>query len=309
MDADDSECMTWSLTLNEVVTEDVDMNEVELLRKKLDREKRARSAAEDIAEIRLREAYTANRQLLEAQSELSQANEELNKSLAVKQRFLQIVSHELLTPLNGIIGMAELLKLNVDDSNKTYLELLMRCSSDLLEMVNNILFYSEASSGSILPKAVKVNLNNWKAELLEVFLPKVKGDLSFQISVDEALPEHLFFDAELTKKVLKQLLENANKFTPAGSIHIHLCGERVDEQHFSLCFEVTDTGVGIANATIEELIGLFSQQDETTTRAYGGLGLGLTLSQAVLALMGSELSVKENDPRGTVFSFKLLCRE
>lgn len=284
------------------------MNEIDLLKRRLDREKRSREAAEDIAEDRLREAYIANQKLLEVKEALHNSNVELEKSLKVKDQFLQTMSHELRTPLNGIMGMAELLSMTiVSGQEQKYLSMLKDCSASLLKMVSAILYYSELSSGQIKAVPTAVSLSHFQTELNTLLSVNESTAIHTDVSVQGDLPSLLYFDADLVKKALQPLIDNAFKFTTAGYVHLSVRGKTVAADLIELTFEVADTGIGIANPVIEELVDRFKQQDASSTREHGGIGLGLSLVKELLGIMNSHVAVKPNTPQGSIFYFSIQC--
>lgn len=234
--------------------------------------------------------------------------EEANKAKSV---FLATMSHEIRTPMNGIIGMSSLLaQTPLSEEQRNYTETIQTCGESLLTVINDVLDFSKIESGKMELEEKDFNLRTCVEEVLDVFAAKATQmglDLVYQIDFD--VPEQITGDPTRLRQVLINLVSNAIKFTQKGEVFVKIHPVYTSPGGATtLCFEVRDTGIGIPANKIERLFKAFSQVDSSTTRKYGGTGLGLVISEKLIELMGGRIAVSSEPGRGSVFSFTILTR-
>ena len=243
----------------------------------------------------------------ERTEQLSLSNEELTKALAIKNNFLSNISHELRTPLNGILGMLTLLSSSsLNESQKRKLETANQSTQALLTIINDLLDLVDSNSNQLHIHAQDTNIRTVLEETTTSLAPSCyqKG-LNLEQNFIHLEPSWVNADGVKIRQIYENLLVNAIKFTETGNICItgHINKESADE--FRLVISIKDTGIGVNEAQLENLCEPFTQEDTSTTRQYGGLGLGLTLTTRLLNLMGGELTGKQLKNSGSFFRFSL----
>jgi PAS domain S-box-containing protein len=227
----------------------------------------------------------------------------LSEASLLKSQFLANVSHELRTPLNGVIGMARLLlSTNLDHTQRDYARIIEESGRDLLAMVSDILDFSRVEAG-------RLELQNIEFDLREVLQQAADGvsaaatakRLRMACLVDDALPERVKGDPSRLRQITAHLLGNAVKFTEEGAIVLRAKQVQAAPEGTLLRVEVTDTGIGIPVEAQGRLFQPFSQVDGTTSRRFGGAGLGLVLSKRLLEAMRGNIGVKSEPGRGSTF--------
>ncbi len=235
---------------------------------------------------------------------MQQAKEASN----AKSEFLANMSHEIRTPLNGVLGFSDLLRRSeVNETQKEYLKSVMQSGHLLLELINDILDFSKIEAGKMEISESKVNLKQTAHEVLNVIRPIAEEkNLDLKLSLDPQLYTFYFFDETRLKQVLINLLSNAVKFSHQGKVELTIgLKSPPDNEISTLEFEVRDTGIGISKEKKQVIFEAFAQEDNSTTRKYGGTGLGLTISKKLLELMDSELKLETEVGKGSKFSFQL----
>lgn len=228
---------------------------------------------------------------------------EARQSEEAKSRFLANMSHEIRTPLNGILGMTELaLESRPSPDLRSYLETVRSSARALLEIVNDVLDLSRIEKGRMRLEPAPFPLRRMVDELLPLFdLPAREKGLRLDVHLDPRLPEFVVGDAGRIRQVLVNLLGNAVKFTPSGCVRLEIGPEEEDRIRFA----VSDSGPGIPLAKQNEIFRAFVQGDSSSTRQYGGAGLGLTISDYLVRLMGGELRVESRPGHGSRFFFSI----
>ncbi len=228
-----------------------------------------------------------------------------------KSVFLATMSHEIRTPMNGIIGMSSLLAETVQTSEqRSYTETIQTCGDNLLTVLNDILDFSKIESGKLELEETDIDLSACVEEVLDIFSTKAaESGIDLLYQVDANVPEHIMGDSTRLRQILINLVSNAIKFTNKGEVFVKVYQNTVEpDGKIELCFEIRDTGIGIPPDKLERLFKAFSQVDSSTTRKYGGTGLGLVISEKLIGLMGGRISVVSQPGKGSVISFTILTR-
>ena len=254
------------------------------------------------------------------EAELMRQNRALEEAIAVAQAansanqaksdFLANMSHEIRTPMNAILSVAQLLELTeVDDEQRKLLSTLKSNGNKLLTLINDILDLSKIearelklNSQEFAPQTIVDNLSN-------SFAPQVeKKGLKLEINLDPNLPQWLIGDDFRLHQVLNNLISNALKFTSQGKISVTISATdeiSINDSEIGVDFRVTDTGIGIPQSIQKKLFQPFTQADNSTTRQYGGTGLGLTISRRIVELMGGAIGVESVVNEGSTFWFSI----
>ncbi len=239
--------------------------------------------------------------------ELAIGRKEALEASRMKSEFLANVSHEIRTPLNGIIGFSELLaRTQVNDRQADYLTTIHNSSIDLLKIINDILDLSKIDAGKLIIEHTDINLRDVLEDVLTVLAPEAgnKGlELNYLIYSD--VPLHIQSDPLRLKQVLTNLINNAIKFTERGSVNVRVSVISQNNNRAGIRFEIQDTGIGMSDAQLSKIFTAFTQADASTARKFGGTGLGLIISRALIEAMHGDIQVSSLPGRGSTFSFHI----
>ena len=248
-----------------------------------------------------------NQNLEEQKEDAQQARAEADKANQAKSLFLATMSHEIRTPMNGVVGMASLLnETPLNSEQKEYVGIINTSGEALLTVINDILDFSKIESGSMELEMHDFDLRQCVESVLDVFASKAAQqglDLVYQI--DHLLPVMLVGDGLRLRQVLINFVSNAMKFTHQGEVYVEVNLLKAAGDDLEIGFNIHDTGIGIPEEKLSRLFKAFSQVDSSTTRKYGGTGLGLVISQKLINLMGGDVSVSSVEGKGTTFSFTI----
>ncbi len=244
-----------------------------------------------------------------ARKEAEKARNEAQHANKAKSVFLATMSHEIRTPMNGVIGMASLLtKTQLSPDQRTYAETISTCGDALLTVINDILDFSKIESGHLDLEHKAFDLRICIEEVLDVFANKAaQTGIDLIYDIDKRVPTLIMGDSLRLRQVLINLVSNATKFTHQGEIVVEVAlVEEKDDKELKLAFRVRDTGIGIPADKIHKLFRAFSQVDSSTTRKYGGTGLGLVISENLVRLMRGTMEVTSTPGEGSTFSFTMV---
>ncbi|MGD9600340.1 MAG: response regulator [Gammaproteobacteria bacterium] len=253
--------------------------------------------------------FRSLRKLSETNAALQEANRLARSAVDAKSRFLATMSHEIRTPLNGMLGAAELLQRSaLTPAQRNFVDIFHQSGRHLMVLVNDVLDFSKLEAGRLTLERAPFVLRELVETVAETHAPAAhaKG-LVMSAYVSPDAPLKVIGDVSRLRQVLSNLLSNAVKFTARGDVSLEI--ERLEtssSRRTELRFHVRDTGIGIDPGQAAQLFQAFRQADDSTTRLYGGTGLGLTISGDLVRLMGSRIEVSSLPGQGACFSFTLL---
>ncbi len=239
----------------------------------------------------------------EAKKHLQGAKEKAEVATVVKSEFLANMSHEIRTPMSAIMGFGELLlEEELTDQQRDYVNTICNSSMHLRQVIDDILDFSKIEAGKLEVELEECSLRDLFAIIESMVHPLTTGkDLEFEIRENSGLPANIRTDQARVQQCLINLVNNAIKFTEKGHVYVNVSLEDKDNQPY-IRFDIEDTGIGIPPERQEKIFESFSQADGSTSRKYGGTGLGLTITKQLAELLGGELTLTSEEGKGSVFS-------
>ncbi len=246
-------------------------------------------------------------ELSESAKELQKAKDKSDASSEAKTKFLSMMSHEIKTPMNGIMGMITLLRdTELNETQSEYVNTMQYSTESLLKLVDNILEFSKLESGEASTVFSTFNLREMVAEVHGLLYPiSIQKKIKFEANFDESVPLAIRSDAIRIRQVLLHLVTNALKFTKVGSVRINIGGTDLGHNKYDLIIQVSDTGIGIPDGIKETLFQDFFQVDGSKSRGQDGAGLGLSIVKNIVSLLGAKVGIESKLGQGSMFWFQL----
>lgn len=244
--------------------------------------------------------------LKDKHAELTFAKDQAVKAATAKASFLANMSHEIRTPMNGILGSADLLKdITTDPDKLEYVHLIQNSCNSLITIINDILDISKIESGKLELELIPTHYEELISEVVKIIenQPQMQKN-TIEINYSKDIPKSFMMDQVRIRQVLNNLISNANKFTEDGKITIEVRGSGPPDA-MTIKTSVKDTGIGMTPQQLKKVFERFSQADNSTTRLFGGTGLGTTISKELIERMGGLLMAESIHGRGSIFSYQL----
>ena len=265
-----------------------------------------RDQLEETVQARTAELKHINSQLRLSVEKANLMAKQATDANQAKSEFLANMSHEIRTPMNSIIGFSELLAEEpLAEEQLSFVSSVLTSGRSLLDLINDILDFSKIEAGKLETEIIEVETESFLAELESVLRPLTRDkELAFEILRCDELPAVIKTDPVRVRQCLINLVGNAVKFTEKGHVFVNIQIERRDDTDY-IRFDVEDTGVGIPPDKQQQIFEAFSQADNTTTRKYGGTGLGLTITRQLAGLLGGKLTLSSEPGKGSVFRLSI----
>lgn len=247
----------------------------------------------------------------DAQRNTKKAQLTMEEASHLRNEFVANVTHELRTPVNGIMGFTEsLLETELTKEQEEALHIIEHCCYNMSRIIDNLLDFSKLKSGKFTIEEKEFSFRRFMDKTMETNMAKIneKG-LRLMVSISPDIPEYVIGDELRLGQVLNNLISNAVKFTSAGQITVDVTKTMEKQKSMELFFMVMDTGIGISEEEKDKLFQSFSQVDASITRRFGGTGLGLSITRQLVALMNGEIDVQSEKGKGSTFSFSVQVKK
>lgn len=233
---------------------------------------------------------------------LKETKESTRRANQAKSAFLANISHEIRTPMTAIMGFAQMLKYtHLDETQRDHVDVILESGAKLLSFINDLLELSNLELGKVEVKLLPCDPSQLLQQVWSEYLPRItEKDLIAELIFPQDLPE-IETDPRMLHRVLDSILENAVKFTDHGSISMECDIDSIPGEGEKLRICVSDTGIGIAQERVHSIFNLFEQADNSVTRRYGGIGMGLGISQRIVKIMGGRITVESEHKKGSSF--------
>lgn len=243
--------------------------------------------------------------------ELEMARKEAETASRVKSEFLANMSHEIRTPLNGVIGFINLLmKTKTDPRQSDYLSTIHKSAINLLAIINDILDFSKIEAGKLILDQVPMDIRECVEDALVLMAANAhEKELELVPMIYSDVPERIVGDHLRLKQIMTNLVNNAIKFTENGHVVVRIMLEKDMGNEVLVCVSITDSGIGLSIEEQKSLFQAFTQADSTTTRRFGGTGLGLVISKRLVQQMGGEIGVESEAGKGSTFWFTFMAKK
>lgn len=241
------------------------------------------------------------------EAELKKAKEMAESVSRSKSNFLKTMSHELRTPMHGVLGMAELTLLTeLDEKQTQYVETIYNASQAMTRILNDILDITKIEANTLELEPTYFNLKRTIESIIHLFSGSANtNNIELKCDIQESIPDLLAGDPNRLNQVLSNLLGNALKFTEKGSVSLNVSLLEKKGDSVFIQFEVIDTGIGIAEENLSYIFQKFTQEDSSSTRKYGGMGMGLSIVKSLVDLMDGQISILSEVDKGTTFTFSI----
>ncbi len=272
---------------------------------------------EENLQLQKEELVASNEEMEGLYEEMKALNEELidseekaNRLSQAKSEFLANMSHELRTPLNGILGFSKLIrKTKIDEEQADYLDCVIYSGEILLNIINDILDFSKIEANKLIFEEKNTDLKRLIRKTFNLITGKrTEKQLDYHLKIDERIPKYIITDPLRFNQVITNLLSNAIKFTKKGTVSLDAELLELTDSTASIHFKISDTGIGISELQREHIFEMFTQGDSSTTREYGGTGLGLPITEKILEKMGSQIQLSSQLGKGSTFSFECVFK-